>query len=304
MISDYVPGGQIMKKFLCAILLMVMLITLGGVVSAADIFDAILSGNLASVKALVAEKAAVVKEKEGILELLPLHVAVMAGNPDMVKFLVESKADINGRDKIGMTALHYAAALGSDKIVAALIEKKASVNLANDHGWTPLQLAIAFKHAATADLLLKQGGTIGSDRIVWEDPNTMRSNVTKKIAWEKHSWDVVLKDGRLEIKGAGDTKTELIDNGVTYFAAAGTGVGPVVVYKVGNEIMYYHKDEKGHTKRVPGTRGDVLSMAVRGHENGCYVFGARPNLVISIFWVDSRGPAEKGKVKLSFKREK
>lgn len=53
-----------------------------------------------------------------------LHIAAKEGFEDMVKLLIDNKADINKEDKKSNTPLHYAVNKGYRKIVKILLEKK------------------------------------------------------------------------------------------------------------------------------------------------------------------------------------
>ncbi|MDQ7824180.1 MAG: ankyrin repeat domain-containing protein [Candidatus Eremiobacteraeota bacterium] len=289
-----------MHRNLGILLVLAMVIFISQAALAEDIYDAIVSGNADSVKAMLDKNPGLVKQAESKLGLTPLHVAVMCGNKDIVKLLIAKKADVNAQAKSGNTALHFAAALGFDEIIKLLIAAKGDVNKENAHAWTPLQYALAFRHADTANLLMKHKAKIGDEKLVWEDPATKASNFKKTISWEKKKWDVSLTDGKLEIS-QGKTR-EVIDNGVNYFAAAGTGAGPVVVYKVGNDIYYYHKDDKGNSRKAVEGKGDVIAISIRGHKNGSYIFVAKPDLTLREFWVDSRGGVEKARISFKFKK--
>lgn len=61
-----------------------------------------------------------------------LHIAAKEGFEDMVKLLIDNKADINKEDKKSNTPLYYAVNKGYRKIVKILLEKKANYNL-NDY---------------------------------------------------------------------------------------------------------------------------------------------------------------------------
>ena len=50
-------------------------------------------------------------------------------------------ADVNAVNRAGDTALHFAAAMGFDSVVQLLADKGANVNVKNKRGLTPLALA-------------------------------------------------------------------------------------------------------------------------------------------------------------------
>jgi len=50
-------------------------------------------------------------------------------------------ADVNAVNRAGDTAIHFAAAMGFDSVVQLLADKGANVNVKNKRGLTPLALA-------------------------------------------------------------------------------------------------------------------------------------------------------------------
>ncbi|OQR96920.1 hypothetical protein THRCLA_07115 [Thraustotheca clavata] len=76
----------------------------------------------------------------------PLMIAAAEGHASIVRFLLDSSADINDRDTYlisqGMTALHYAALTDQVKSVEVLLEYKAKVEIRTKaSGETALELA-------------------------------------------------------------------------------------------------------------------------------------------------------------------
>jgi hypothetical protein len=96
----------------------------------------------------------------------PLHMAVLADQREVARFLIDKGANINApaKDDYGGTPLHWAAVLGRMEIARQLIEAGANVNLRDKNGYTPLdattyeQFSESKSRLAIADLLQKSGG--------------------------------------------------------------------------------------------------------------------------------------------------
>jgi len=87
--------------------------------------------------------------------------AVIVGDVEKVKDLLTNGAEVDVRDKNGMTPLLLAARKGNSEIVRLLLAHGANVN-AQDHylAWTPLILASALGHKKVVKLLLEYGADI------------------------------------------------------------------------------------------------------------------------------------------------
>ena len=71
----------------------------------------------------------------------PLMLAAQTGTFEMVKYLVDSGADVNATNHKNWTALMQAAAYGTVEMVKYLVEHGADVNATNEDGWSVLQIA-------------------------------------------------------------------------------------------------------------------------------------------------------------------
>lgn len=87
--------------------------------------------------------------------------ASMEGNLEEIKTLLQQSIDINANNYIG-TALYYAAKNGHYEIVKLLIEAKADLNCQSNtyYKQTPLLAAIYNNHTEIASLLIQKGANI------------------------------------------------------------------------------------------------------------------------------------------------
>jgi len=83
--------------------------------------------------------------------------AINSGDVSAVRALIKSGADVNQRSGDGSTALLWAAHNSNVEIAGALIAAKAAVDTPNDFGVTPLLEASRNGDAAMVDLLLRAG---------------------------------------------------------------------------------------------------------------------------------------------------
>jgi ankyrin len=92
--------------------------------------------------------------------------AVMQGKRDVVRSLLQRKADVNAPQVDGTTALHWAARADDLETADLLLRAGARVSAANREGATAMQLAALNGSAAMIERLLKAGA----------DPNTSLSS--------------------------------------------------------------------------------------------------------------------------------
>ena len=126
--------------------------------SAAEIHDAVQTGDIATVRLLLARGADVnAKTREGITLLVS---AVLERQPAIVELLLRLKADPNAATTGGNTALMAAAMAGHRAIAQQLLAAHADVNARNRDGATPLFLAARQGHAGLVQLLLEKGADV------------------------------------------------------------------------------------------------------------------------------------------------
>jgi len=88
-----------------------------------------------------------------------LHWMANFPHPEAVAWLLEHSADPNVQLKDGRTPLHRAAERNvSARVAKMLIETGANINQKDKNGITPLGYAVLKKKHKVADYLLSQGG--------------------------------------------------------------------------------------------------------------------------------------------------
>ncbi|NXF77712.1 ANKK1 protein, partial [Sclerurus mexicanus] len=114
----------------------------------------VIQGNAEKVKFLLSCKANV--NSQVVCGYTPLIMAVQKRLPDICSILIEHGADPNKPDEDGWTPLHFAAQNGDDRIVRLLLDHQARVNAQEHDGWTPLHLAAQNNFENVARVLLSR----------------------------------------------------------------------------------------------------------------------------------------------------
>lgn len=150
-----------------------------------ELSRALLAGNLEEVSRRLNQRPELVKEplRDG---RYPLHLAVEAARPELIKFLLDSGAEVTTPDSLGVTPLHlaataapeilepmlnsaatvpdsrgntplhYAAAAAATDNIKALLGK-VDLNQVNEAGETPLMAAVGSDSLSAIDVLLQAG---------------------------------------------------------------------------------------------------------------------------------------------------
>jgi hypothetical protein len=95
--------------------------------------------------------------------LTPLHIAVVAGSPEIVQSLLAAKAPVDAQTPTGETPLMLAAAKGRADVIVLLADAGATVDQRNEaggQGRTALMLAVLGKHPETVRALLGSGASV------------------------------------------------------------------------------------------------------------------------------------------------
>lgn len=92
----------------------------------------------------------------------PLHIAAGWGNLDMIKYLIEKKAQVNKKNSQGETPLHGAARNGRLEVVKYLIANGANMDIQDNQDETPLHKAVSavYPDLATIEYLISHGARL------------------------------------------------------------------------------------------------------------------------------------------------
>lgn len=137
---------------------------------------AVHEGNLEKVKMVVSRFPEQVNVKDES-NRIPLYWAARSNHADIVRFLVEKGADINGQTNDGWAALHTAAYNGRLESATVLIQLGATVDIQTDDGQTPLYWAARNGHSRLVKLLLAHGA----------DPNAKAKNGSTPLSQARTS---------------------------------------------------------------------------------------------------------------------
>lgn len=89
-----------------------------------------------------------------------LMLAVRENNRDLVKFLLNNRANVYRPNRYGDSALTVAALMGHEDIVKLMLERKVDPNLAN--GWNALHYAAFENRTKIASMLIAAGADINA----------------------------------------------------------------------------------------------------------------------------------------------
>ena len=95
----------------------------------------------------------------------PLMFALKKGHTVVAKILLDAGADVNSRDKLGLTPLLIACGKtthGYQALAAALIKKGAQINVRDSLGFTPLLLSLSGGSSEIAKLLIERGADVSA----------------------------------------------------------------------------------------------------------------------------------------------
>jgi cyclase len=143
-------------RFAFTILLLASLAVAPPPALAAEIHDAAGSGDLDTVRGLLAAAPDLVDATDDA-GATPLILAAQGGHLEVCRLLLERGAVPGHADFAGDEAIHFAALGGSQELVELLLEHGAALDPADDLGYRPLIFAVYGGHGDMARLLLARG---------------------------------------------------------------------------------------------------------------------------------------------------
>lgn len=114
-------------------------------------------GHLDIAKYLVSKGAKVNLKTKNEENQTALHAAILGRNLNVVKFLLEKRADPNAEKKDGITPIHLAAESDQVHVIKILLIHRANFNARMDGDITPLTLAKVNDAKEAVDFLIKKG---------------------------------------------------------------------------------------------------------------------------------------------------
>ena len=125
-------------------------------------------GNVANTRMLIDKGADVNARAKSRFLNTPLQTALLTGQYETAKLLLEHGADPLVRQSKGFTPMHEAALLGRADLIELLLAHGAEINSMADNGHTPMAEALRGHHEDTAALLKSKGGKIEPTPLVEE----------------------------------------------------------------------------------------------------------------------------------------
>lgn len=124
---------------------------------AADIDDAVRSGDIEAVRALLASDSAIDLDTPSRDALTPLLRAAQSNDVALARVLLEAGADADASNRYGVSPLWLAATNRSAELVELLLEHDADPGIAMPHGETPLMAAARSGDPESIRLLVAAG---------------------------------------------------------------------------------------------------------------------------------------------------
>jgi ankyrin repeat protein len=152
--------------------IVIVLLVLVTVLSAAcvkSIDQAIVRQDFQQIKSIVERDARVLDNTQG-QDQPPLHLAIKTGNLNIIRYLVDNGAEVNGKNWDGDTPLHIAASRGDYEIMSFLVSRGADVKARNKLQSTPLHHASYQTSFQPIQFLVENGAAVNATNHKNETP--------------------------------------------------------------------------------------------------------------------------------------
>jgi len=118
------------------------------------------AGNAANTELLIRKGANIESRAKSKFRNTPLQTALLTGEYETAKILLDHGADPLVRQSLGFTPMHEAAFSGRQDLVQLLLDHGAELNSRSDSGKTPLAEALRGKHEELASWLKTKGAVV------------------------------------------------------------------------------------------------------------------------------------------------
>lgn len=172
-------------------------------------------------------------------EYTPLHVACLHSSIEVIKLLLENKADVNMIDSTKRTALHYATLANRPDVVSICIEHGANVNQQTSSGKTALMYAVQEKNMAIVKALL----AAGADVTLKDLKGGAAIEICLLSAGRKSNVHII----KALLEAGSDPNAENHSKATPLMLAAGTGQLDVINLLLDAGVDINHEDNKGKT---------------------------------------------------------
>ena len=160
-----------------------------------EIIGEILDGHIEISKALIESNADVNGKNE--YGFTVLAYAAHLGNTELIKDLIKAGADINAMDMDGGNALHGAAVCGKNEAVKVLIEAGINIDSQSKNGHTALIHAVNNGYIEIVETLIKAGANLNLK--YWEDDTALKT-AKRNLRYLRKGFKEIIE--LLESKGA------------------------------------------------------------------------------------------------------
>jgi cytohesin len=130
---------------------------------------------------------------------LPLHAAILAPEPVLLRYLLTHGASVEARDNYGQTALHLAVQRRDTALVELLLGQGARPNTPDAAGYTPVHLATAAGSPRLLATLLRAGGDVSSRTSCRPDCYAMHEGPRGRDGWYSTPLHLAAEMGNLAV---------------------------------------------------------------------------------------------------------